>query len=107
MVGHRNHHGIDVGPREQVLIVFINIYLGLCAIFLLYPADKAVALDIIDITSGHNPDIVHINKAAQQIHSLLPQAYEAHLHLGILGCFLAFGRLCAVNAKRQCCSCCT
>ena len=95
VVRRRDDDGVDIGPRQEVLVVLVyidlHLLLALSGIIVLHPADEPVALDVIDIATGDHPDIVHRHETIEQVHGLLAEADETHPDLLVLGDILLRG----------------
>ena len=100
VVGGGYNHRVNVRPGKDILIIFINIDPDLLDSFLRVvigdPADETVPFDVVHVASGHHLHIVHGDEAVQEVHGLLPEAYESEGNLVICGFFrhrgLAGGR---------------
>ena len=98
VVGRGDHDGVDIVAREQVLIVFVKVYLAflpLVGIVFFHAFLETLALDVVHVASGKHLHAVDRQETGQQVHRLLPEADKADVdrvgggRLGLLG---AFGR---------------
>ena len=77
VVGCRDHDGVDVVPREQVLIILVQVDLAFFAVIgvvFLHALIEAGAFHVVDVAAGHYFHPVDGNETVEQVHRLLTEA---------------------------------
>lgn len=80
VVGCRDHDGVDVVPREQVLIILVQVdlaFLPVLGVIFLHALLEAGSFDVVDVASCQHADAVDRKEARQQVHRLLTETDEA------------------------------
>lgn len=80
VVGCRDYDGVDVVPREQVLIILVQVdlaFLPVLGVIFLHALLEAGSFDVVDVASCQHADAVDRKEARQQVHRLLTETDEA------------------------------
>ena len=103
MVRCGDHHRIDVGPGENILVIFIGLDFRLDSFRSIVFSNAAVEtfpFDVVNIRSRYDAYAVDRQEAVQQIHGLLSQSDEAEADR-IARCGFAFCGSCDGGVTAQ------